>query len=80
MGMMPETLDHQERGLQLVNRQSDPGHATEDPTPQAPGLDELAALKARIAALKAAHPKDAAPHCGACYHRGVEAALAALEE
>jgi len=68
MGVMPEMLDHQERGLELVARG------------QAAPHDELATLKARIVALKAAHPKDAAPHCGACYHRGVEAALAALEE
>lgn len=41
---------------------------------------ELEALRERIAAVKAAPPKDDAPHCADCFQRGAIAAVRAIEE
>lgn len=43
-------------------------------------VGELRQLKKRISALKAKAPPDKEPHCGACFRRGVKAAVAAIEE
>jgi len=82
MVVRPETLDHQERGLNLVTRAAivPPEATSDEDTLATRPEDALAAFKGRIATLKAEHPKDVAPHCGACFHRGVEAALSALDD
>jgi hypothetical protein len=101
--VMPQELDHQERGLELVER--DPGLAApariaalKAARPTSPlgcvacyhrGLDAVLAemgpsgaageVPGRLELLRATHPKDKVPHDAASYHRGVEAALDALE-
>jgi len=80
MAVRPETLENPERGLSLVTRDPAEGEPVEDSTAGAHAAVELRALRDRIHELKERHPKDAMPHCRACYQRGVEAALRALDE
>jgi hypothetical protein len=77
MAVRPETLDNQERGLELTTREDADGKAgrrREDPA-----VGELKALRERIAAVLAAEPKDEAPHCSDCFRRGWKAGLRGLE-
>ncbi len=73
----PETLENPERGMDLTTRGPVMDVAVRVDVAGAP---ELQALRARIKALKVTPPEDRAPHCRACFMRGAEAALRALEE
>jgi hypothetical protein len=81
VSITPESLDNQERGLHLTNRESGDDKRRK---PKSADLDDaevtLKALRKRISALKAKSPPDKEPHCGACFRRGVKAAVAAIEE
>jgi len=80
MAVRPETLENPERGLSLVTREPAEVEPVEDSTAGDHAAVELRALRDRIQNLKERHPKDTMPHCRACYERGVEAALCALDE
>ena len=80
MAVRPETLENPERGLSLVTREPAEVEPLEDSTAGDHAAAELRALRDRIQEIRETHPKDAMPHCRACYQRGVEAALRALDE
>jgi hypothetical protein len=78
MSVNPQSLEHGERDLELMNRASGKKVAAA----VAPSAeDELTALRQRIAAALASPPEGAPiPECRACYRKGWMAALTALEK
>ena len=82
----PESLDNQERDLNLTNRDPKGSDKVRDVIGQMKNAkpsaeEELQALRHRIATARATDPtKDAPQHCTDCYTRGWAAALQSLEE
>lgn len=78
---MIEALETPERGMALANRDAKSSKAKKsDKNGESSAREELELLKARVSAVKASPPKDKAPHCGACFRRGWEATIGALED
>jgi hypothetical protein len=81
MSITSESLDNQERGLHLSNREAGEDKRRKSKSADLDeAADALKSLRKRISALKAKAPPDKEPHCGACFRRGVKAAVAAIEE
>lgn len=72
MSVKPETLDNQERGMDLSSREG------KSPKKGEEAAVDLQDLRARIAA--AVIPKDTVSVCGDCFRRGWVATLSEIED